>query len=723
MADALTMQQLVDGGLDANTLEAAVNEDRWITSRLGAEFASVPMASRLLVENGLLGATPYETYAAMTSNTTMVNGDYAVVTNDTDLSRNGVYVRSLGGYKFLKYNNLSQAKTYTDAQLALNDPSTRSFPMSDGVVTLPADYADNRIIYLTGTITETATLQLPKKVASYIIHNLTVGNNTVLVKTVDDSKTGIEIQRGEIKQVFNSGADTREVNNYAAPLRSPAFVGNPTTPNPAYGERTKEVANADYVWGAARASSIIALTGNDVTLTNNESFAKSLVFTGTLTKDVVVTIPHASGDWNLRNATTGGFKVSIRGTGQSSAYVDVLSQQNVSCFGISSVIRTISSGNTAQTRETKSLKAVSSTLVATAPNNIPIELSRDGMRVFNASSRYLKYSDDWGVTWTNYRDVGSSTNADWVRILDNSEMLIHTTNTTTTPWVKQLWLSSGFSNPATATWTKVFDYTKDGSSLNGSWGFSNYNNIVLIAEYGGKVGYPTSGLPNGAPEGENARYVYMSLDYGKTWHIVFDLNTHATTTGVHTHGVAYDAWWQRIWVTYGDSSNATMYSDDLGVTWKIADYYGASGSVTQMVGIKPMKDCILFGSDTAPNGIHRINRSEGKQTTNGKYKIEVAYKINESTSLNYLCHSIFQARHHPDAPVFFGFGAEIASVPSVVLVTYDGYHIEKLWQDAINNPIGRGVRNVIGVTPKNEVIVASNDERVVGKWSQITIKV
>lgn len=103
VAKLLTTQDMIEGHLDTQTLKEAVNEDKMVTSRLGKEYASVPMASRLLVENGLLGATPFSTHTAMTAST-LVDGDYAVVTNDTDIAKNGVYEKVGENWVYSKYN-------------------------------------------------------------------------------------------------------------------------------------------------------------------------------------------------------------------------------------------------------------------------------------------------------------------------------------------------------------------------------------------------------------------------------------------------------------------------------------------------------------------------------------------------------------------------------------------------------------------------------------------
>ena len=107
MAEPITLQKLVSADADADTLGEFANEDKMVVSRKGLEYPSAPMASRLVVENGLLGATPFSTYAAMTASA-LVDGDYAIVTNDSDLVKNGVYQKNSGNYVYVKYNVQAQ---------------------------------------------------------------------------------------------------------------------------------------------------------------------------------------------------------------------------------------------------------------------------------------------------------------------------------------------------------------------------------------------------------------------------------------------------------------------------------------------------------------------------------------------------------------------------------------------------------------------------------------
>ncbi len=110
MANAF-VQTMSDASVDADTLGEFANEDKTVTSRMGLEYPSAPMASRLVVENGLLGATPFNTYAAMSASV-LVNGDYAVVTNDVTTANNGFYQKKSGVWEFLQWNPLSQLVSF-----------------------------------------------------------------------------------------------------------------------------------------------------------------------------------------------------------------------------------------------------------------------------------------------------------------------------------------------------------------------------------------------------------------------------------------------------------------------------------------------------------------------------------------------------------------------------------------------------------------------------------
>lgn len=130
MADAISIQGLIDARTDAKTLEEAVNGDAVTTvlSRLGETYPTLSNAlnqidSKLdsadaqikqgitnLFENGGLPATPFATKALMTASA-LVDGDYAQVTDDT--VNNGLYVKTAGVWVKSAYDPLVQVKEFS----------------------------------------------------------------------------------------------------------------------------------------------------------------------------------------------------------------------------------------------------------------------------------------------------------------------------------------------------------------------------------------------------------------------------------------------------------------------------------------------------------------------------------------------------------------------------------------------------------------------------------
>ncbi len=131
MADAITIQELIDARTDAKTLEEAVNGDvvTTVLSRLGESYPTLANALNqidgqisdandmlvesvtTLFENGGLPATPFATKALMESSD-LPSGSYAIVTDDT--VNNGLYVKTAGAWVKSEYDPLTQAKSYTD---------------------------------------------------------------------------------------------------------------------------------------------------------------------------------------------------------------------------------------------------------------------------------------------------------------------------------------------------------------------------------------------------------------------------------------------------------------------------------------------------------------------------------------------------------------------------------------------------------------------------------
>lgn len=369
------------------------------------------------------------------------------------------------------------------------------------------------------------------------------------------------------------------------------------------------------------------------------------------------------------------------------------------------------------------MKPWNPTLTASNPAEIINVLSKDRLIGYNGSHSggKLKETRDGGATWTDlYTFPGSY---GWVEPLENGELLAVVQND---PSPRELWLSSGYAkgySTGPVTWSKVLTASSPYITFARAWAVSIYKNMIFVNEYGPKANQTVGSYV--APDGMNARYTYMSLDFGKTWKTIFDLNAFLQgrpgvdhINDVHLHGVAWDPYWDRIWITFGDARNGTIYSDDLGRTWQVAHLAVTYSGGHQNVGIVPLPKAILFGSDGYPNGVQRITRDQGKHSD--LYTIDQAYTINPGVDrLTHLCQAILKVeREGGDGPVLFGFSAETSIESSHIVATVDGYTFTKLWEDPVKSPVGRGIRAMAGPTLQGELIVSSNDGRVANAWSK-----
>lgn len=230
---------------------------------------------------------------------------------------------------------------------------------------------------------------------------------------------------------------------------------------------------------------------------------------------------------------------------------------------------------------------------------------------------------------------------------------------------------------------------------------------IVLAPYGGK----------------KTAKVYISKDFGCTWDLIFcadDKNTthyikpkaqhlgednaygvyptpefldaktnldwSATGNGnVHIHGIAYDPWYERIWICTGDGgslrNNVTgiWWTDDEGYTWKRIG--GKDVIHTQLMGIIPMEHCVLFSSDGEGDGFWRWTR-------NGKDKF-ISIK-NCYNYLGYKSHLVMVAgRSIKTRNGFYltSFAPDNASQgdwenAGGIVATYDGLSFEKIYEDS-----------------------------------------
>jgi hypothetical protein len=284
-----------------------------------------------------------------------------------------------------------------------------------------------------------------------------------------------------------------------------------------------------------------------------------------------------------------------------------------------------------------------------------------------------------------------------VRQLANGEILVLAGLTPpSTPG--KLWLSSGWSdNTSTATFSVVL--AAQGSTqayFSAGWSVDTYGPVVVAAEYGPK-----------ASSTDMARYVHMSTDYGETWEIIFDLYTYGGIgVNVHLHGVAYDPWWDAIWVCAGDAPAGepyTLVSFDRGESWR--EVYTGHQFTSVVATPTAILFCSDFGTAAADghgNGIYRVRRVSKTDP-----QVEPAHLFDSSASITTVGTRAFRANHQDDAPALLAFNAGAVTGPGVIYATYDGVSFRKIFED-VDTYANRGVSSVVGTLPDGSVLAWLN---------------
>ena len=106
---AITLTQLQNASADAQTLEVVINgdENTDVTTRLGNTYPTLDKALKLIMQHGLVGSTPYRTYADLLGST-LAGNSYGIVTSDSDLSKNGLWQKIDGVWAYSQLNTVPQ---------------------------------------------------------------------------------------------------------------------------------------------------------------------------------------------------------------------------------------------------------------------------------------------------------------------------------------------------------------------------------------------------------------------------------------------------------------------------------------------------------------------------------------------------------------------------------------------------------------------------------------
>lgn len=259
-----------------------------------------------------------------------------------------------------------------------------------------------------------------------------------------------------------------------------------------------------------------------------------------------------------------------------------------------------------------------------------------------------------------------------------------------------LWRSVGWStNRKTATFVKLWEDSGAADGRNSSWegwSLSQWGRYIVAAPYGaqGDATMPSMG-----------RYVWFSEDHGKSGRIIFDLadfrpdpfyeaaGDTANWYRPHLHGVAYDPWWDAIWVCGGDyAANGTWVSFDHGETWQEID-------VQQCTTILPMADAILMVTDSSPSQTYRIPRT-------ARTALRAEPTMFMGATLTDYGTMMFRNADDSAAPVLAATTTAGIPGPGRILATIDGVAWRHLWVDN-QSYAQRGVRSVMGPTRTGKI--------------------
>lgn len=222
----------------------------------------------------------------------------------------------------------------------------------------------------------------------------------------------------------------------------------------------------------------------------------------------------------------------------------------------------------------------------------PFWVDQDG-RIYGRSGPRVEVSDDWWeTTEVLYSFEEEGTKDEYVQAIivpDNGRIIAAIGGRGETGGKVEL-INEDLSGSETLY---QFDYGR----VSNSFGHVTYEDIVIIGTY--KL--------SDFEANRHANEVILSTDGGKSFEQILEPElVTEDAPNLHIHDVEYDPYAERIWVTVGDSGNTQIYwSDDLGNSWETIGERGDAPQPTQVVAFK---DCVVFGTDSAPEGIIRWER-------------------------------------------------------------------------------------------------------------------
>lgn len=300
-------------------------------------------------------------------------------------------------------------------------------------------------------------------------------------------------------------------------------------------------------------------------------------------------------------------------------------------------------------------------------------MSKDGLRLYNYEDTIVRVSYD--ATSTLSLSTAFARSCTLTRETGDGELITCVKAGATAPGDPpgEVWKSTGYNAAAhtvPTSWTKVLTLSDGGAWIDRfSHAASEDQTLFFLMEYGLKgTTYA-------------AKKAYVSADSGSTWHVIFT-HPQPDPTNAHGHGIRYDKYWDAVWITTGDgAANRGIW---ISFDWREALTGGTptftkiTGSdSTQVTAIYPLRDCILFLSDNAPNGVMRYRRT-GYRTVGA---LETAHLITELGNNQYVGNMAY--RRSDDDPLLMTFTPSLdPPLQSKLVATWDGETFYDLWTEA-----------------------------------------
>ena len=216
---------------------------------------------------------------------------------------------------------------------------------------------------------------------------------------------------------------------------------------------------------------------------------------------------------------------------------------------------------------------------------LPIAFQDGWLYGFQNNTTIVRSNND-GKTWSTVAasPSGSLHSMYWT---DDGEVLLG--------FNENIRKSIGWSNnPQTATWKVVVTRSKGLGIL--PWGIDGDGTKFIATEYS-------------ASDRSESRYVWISTDMGETFNVVVDKYETDPENTSHMHGVCYDKWADRFFLSHGHGVIEGVYwSDDDGVNWNLVEVdFELDASPTTLTATI---NGIVGGSDSGRAGLYGIQRTE-----------------------------------------------------------------------------------------------------------------